>query len=121
MNVFRPRTFPVLAAFLFLAGCSGGNGDGGIPSPATDATPASAAEATESATRREFVVLRELVKQHGLQKGNAVRREAVERALKEMFPQLPDEGRTEEEKRVFRQAAELIESIGRKDGLSIKD
>lgn len=111
--MFRSQILPALAAFLYLAGCSGGNGDGRLPPPEPDSTTVPAASAIDTATRKEFVVLRELVKQHGLQKDNAMRREAVARALKEKFPQLPDEGKNEEEKRMFRQAAELIELIGK--------
>jgi len=111
--MFRSQILPALAASLFLAGCSGGNGDGGLPPPEPDSTTVPAASAIDTATRKEFVVLRELVKQHGLQKDNAMRREAVERSLKEKFSQLPDKGKTEEERCAFRQAAGLIELIGK--------
>ena len=58
--------------------------------------------------RKEFVILRELVRQHDLQQGNDRRIKAIETALKSKLPLLPDHGETEEEKRVFSQAERLM-------------
>ncbi len=61
--------------------------------------------------RKEFVVVREIVRQHSLQQGNEKRMEAIEAALKSKFPLLPDKGETEEEKRVYRDAEELSRTL----------
>lgn len=99
----------VLLSFLLLAGCSGGK-EGAEASQDHGAEisrkPPKSVEVQPM--RREFVVMRELVRQHELQQGNDKRIEAVEKALKERFPLLPDEGKTEEEKRVFLEAKELL-------------
>ena len=60
--------------------------------------------------RREFVILRELVKQHALQSeaGNEARLETVERHLRERLAGLPDEGLNEEEREILSQAQELV-------------
>ena len=102
-----------LAFFLLLAGCSGGEESVEGPTEKEDvvATPeaAPAPQAAKTAPmRKEFVVLRELVRQHDLQQGNEKRIKAIETAIMERFPLLPDRGETEEEKRVFSQAEKLM-------------
>ena len=59
--------------------------------------------------RREFIILRELVKQHAKQTaaGNVERLAIVDRNLRERLVSLPDEGQTEDEREVVRQAREL--------------
>ena len=90
----------VVAAALLLAGagCSGGREH-----------PAGEPPAPPGEVRREFVVLRELVKQHAAQEeaGNEARVEAVERYLRDWLARVPDEGANEEEREVLRLAREL--------------
>lgn len=109
----RPRRavlFAALALLLF-AGCSGGKEEA-VSSDSMGESPVPAATAPRPAPpRKEFVLLRELIRQHELQQGNAKRIEAVETALRERFPLLPDEGETEEEKRIFHEAEALNEII----------
>ena len=71
--------------------------------------PAGEPLAPPGEVRREFVVLRELVKQHAAQEeaGNEARVAAVERHLREWLARVPDEGANEEEREVLRQAREL--------------
>ena len=57
--------------------------------------------------RKEFVIVREIVRQHGRQQGNEKRMEAIATALKAKFPLLPDKGETEEEKQIYREAEAL--------------
>lgn len=99
---------------LLLAGCSGGKEEDAQTNAEKPAAPA-AAESPDASNpakpvpvRKEFVAMRELVKQHGLQAGNDKRMQAVESALRTRFPLLPDEGNTEEERRIYRQAEELL-------------
>ncbi|MBR6022251.1 MAG: hypothetical protein IK066_07520 [Kiritimatiellae bacterium] len=99
----------VVVAALLLCGCSGGR------------------EGTERATgcplqdfdkraevRKEFVVLRELVKQHAVQSeaGNTERVETVERHLLERVEKLSDDGECEEERAIAFQARELVGKLG---------
>ena len=79
-------------------------GDGGGAREIAGEPPAPSGE-----VRREFVVLRELVKQHAAQEeaGNEARVAAVERHLREWLARVPDEGGNEEEREVLRQAREL--------------
>lgn len=98
-------------ALLLLAGCSGekknsANADQSEPtkSVAVDAPK------TDS-VRKEFAIVREIVKQHELQAGNEKRIAAIETALRTRFPRLPDKGRTEEEKRIFRLGEDLLAAI----------
>ncbi len=118
-----------LLAFLLLAGCSGGKEEdvaataGGTSArgihvgtegpregralsrpPAHTAATKRGLPQTVAPPRKEFVVMRELVRQHELQQGNDKRLEAVEKALKEKFPVLPDKGETDEERQIYRDA-----------------
>ena len=108
----------VLAAALLLAACSGERrGEDG----AVSAVSAVSAEAeglggagegrggASAPVRREFMVLRELVKQHAAQQaaGNEVRVESVERHLEEWLARVPDEGSNEEEREILHRAREL--------------
>ena len=88
------------AALLTLAGCGG-------PSESPPQAPA-VAEPTE--LRKDFVILRELVKQHTLQTeaGNEARVETVERHLRERLDALPDGGRNEEEREIVRKARVVV-------------
>ena len=61
--------------------------------------------------RKEFVIVREIVRQHGLQKDNEKRMEAIATALKAKFPLLPDKGETEEEKRIYREAETMLNQL----------
>lgn len=61
--------------------------------------------------RKEFVIVREIVKQHGLQTDNEKRMEAIATALKATFPLLPDKGETEEEKRIYSEAEALFRQL----------
>ena len=66
--------------------------------------------------RREFVILRELLKQHAKQTevGNAERLAIVDRNLRERLVALPDEGQTEDEREVLREATQqAVESLRR--------
>lgn len=102
----------VVAAALLLvgSGCSRereGNERGRaseFPGEIAGEPPASPAQ-----MRREFVVLRELVKQHAAQgeAENEVRVAAVERHLREWLARIPDEGANEGEREVLRLAREL--------------
>ena len=109
---FRCATL-ALASLLLLAGCSDGKECVEEPSEKEGAVATSEVEPAQQAAktapmRKEFVLLRELVRQHDLQQGNEKRIEAIETALKSKFPLLPDHGETEEEKRVFSQAERLM-------------
>ena len=90
-----------LAVLVFLAGC----GKGGSGAASADSGPTSP-PATPVEVRKEFVILRELVKQHGLQveAGNDARVEAVERHLRERLEKLPDGGANEAERDILRRA-----------------
>ena len=91
------------AALLTLAGCGG-------PSPSPPSPPQAPATAEPTELRKDFLILRELVKQHALQSeaGNEVRVETVERHLRERLEALPDGGRNEEEREIVRRARELV-------------
>ena len=90
------------AALLTLAGCGGHSEAPPLP-PQAPAT----AEPTE--LRKDFVILRELVKQHALQNeaGNDARVEAVERHLKSRLSSLPDSGQNPAEQEILAQAQAL--------------
>lgn len=96
----------VLAVLLgLLAGCSGGERDGG----GAEGGVAGEGAVAKSEVRKEFVILRELAKQHGIQSeaGNEARLEAVERHLRERLESLPDNGRNEEERAIAAEARRI--------------
>ena len=99
---------------LLSAGCSGGE-EGGVSGDATRRDAASPspeiAVKTEDSPRREFIVMREIVEQHGLQTGNEKRMVAIETALKTRFPLLPDKGEIKEERRIYREAEALVRQL----------
>ena len=101
----------VPCSLLLLAGCSGGPGEpeqtAAAPTVADDAV---ACDET-SPPRREFVILRELVRQHGLQRGNEPRTKTIESSLRKRFPDLPDKGTTDEERRIYHEAENLFKSF----------
>lgn len=94
--------------FSLLAGCSGGDGMREKPTATSDGITETPAQ--RQMMRKEFVILRELTKQHVLQTelGNAARLETVERHLRERLDALPDQGTCEEEKVVVAQARDLV-------------
>jgi len=61
--------------------------------------------------RKEFVIVREIVRQHGLQTDNEKRMEAIATVLKAKFPLLPDKGEIEEEQRTYRKAEALFSRL----------
>lgn len=71
--------------------------------------PASQSRPSRPEVRKEFVILRELTKQHALQSevGNEVRLESVKRHLSERLSALPDEGQSSEERAILRVARAL--------------
>ena len=91
------------AALLILAGCGG---------PSSPPPPPSQTSATTEPTelRKDFIILRELVKQHALQSeaGNEARVEAVERHLKSLLSTLPDSGQTPAEQEILARAQALV-------------
>ena len=91
------------AVLLTLAGCGG-------PSSSPPPPPQAPATAEPTDLRKDFVILRELVKQHSLQieAGNEARVEAVERHLKTRLSTLPDSGQTPAEQEILAQAQALI-------------
>ena len=91
------------AALLSLAGCGGPSS----PPPSPPQAPATA-EPTE--LRKDFVILRELVKQHTLQTeaGNEARVEAVERHLKSRLSTLPDSAQNPAEQEILARAQALV-------------
>ena len=91
------------AVLLTLTGCGG-------PSSSPPPPPQAPATAEPAELRKEFVILRELVKQHALQTeaGNEVRVETVERHLRERLVALPDGGRNEEEREIVRRAMAVV-------------
>ena len=103
----------VPCSLLLLAGCSGGTEEAAPPAAAP--APADAVEACDetSPPRREFVILRELVRQHGLQRGNEPRTKTIESSLRKRFPDLLDKGTTDEERRIYREAEDLFKSLPR--------
>lgn len=67
--------------------------------------------AARPTVRKEFVILQELVKQHGLQReaGNEVRVETIKRHLREWLEKIPDNGTNEAERGILEQARALAE------------
>ena len=90
-------------ALLLLAGCGG-------PSSSPPSPPQISSTADPTELRKDFVILRELVKQHALQTeaGNDSRVETVERHLRERVEALPDPGQNAAEREIVRQARALV-------------
>ena len=115
------------ATFLLLAGCSGGkeaanpqdHGSENSIDHSAELLQDHGAENTVKSfrisevqqPRKEFVIMREIVRQHGLQTDNEKRMEAIATALNAKFPLLPDKGETEEEKRIYREAETLLNQL----------
>ena len=98
----------VFASILLLAGCSGERKDSVKSTQGREASvPA------KDDVRREFVIVRELVRQHALQQGNGKRIEAVEKSLKSKFPALPDKGTNSEERRIYNEARAVVGKLPR--------
>lgn len=91
---------------LLLAGCSGEKNDTAAPPPSQDVSVSG-----KQGVRKDFLIIRELVKQHRLQQGNNNRIKAVEASLKEKFPVLPDKGSNEEECRIYQEAKFLFDNL----------
>ena len=91
------------AVLLTLAGCGG-------PSSPPPSPPQASATAAPAELRKDFIILRELVKQHALQTeaGNEARVEAVERHLKTRLSTLPDSGHTPAEQEILVRARALV-------------
>ena len=98
-----PRCALAAAALLSLAGCGG-------PSSPPPPPPQAPARGEGSELRKDFVILRELVKQHALQteSANEARLATVERHLRERLETLPDTGQSAEEREILRNARELL-------------
>lgn len=98
-----PRCALAAAALLSLAGCGGPSSP--PPSPPQDTA---ALERTE--VRKDFIILRELAKQHAIQtkSANEARLAAVERHLRERLETLPDTGQSAEEREILRNARALL-------------
>ena len=104
---------------LLLAGCSGGQeeeGDGGTGVPPVqrengqDARFPKSGQPDSVPMRREFVILRELVKQHTKQTevGNPERLSNVDRHLRERLATAPNENLTDAEKAILEDARKLF-------------
>lgn len=103
------------AVLLLLAGCSSEEKKDANADHAEPTSSVGVAATKSNPVRTEFIIVREIVKQHDLQAGNEKRVEAIETALRTRFPLLPDKGNTEEEKRIFRLGKDLLSTIdGRK-------
>ena len=91
------------AVLLALAGCGG-------PSSPPPLSPQASATTEPTELRKDFVILRELVKQHALQSeaGNEARVATVERHLRERLEALPDGGRNEGEQEIVRKARVVV-------------
>lgn len=106
--------FFVLVLCATLCGCGRRAED--IPAK-TVAFPAAGAPATPETipprpeVRTEFVILRELVKQHAKQTeaGNGDLLESVRRHLRERVESVPDTGRNDEERKILKEAKALVE------------
>lgn len=90
------------AALLSLAACGG-------PSTSPPPPPQAPATVEPAALRKDFLILRELVKQHALQteSGNEPRLAAIKRHLTTRLSTLPDTGQTPAEQEILAQAQAL--------------
>lgn len=102
-------------SLLLFAGCSGEKRDPPELSVPVAPSISMTASAAPAPLRRDFVVMRELVRQHELQAGNELRTKAIEKSLREKFPVLPDGDLTEEERTIFLKAEDLLHTISRKE------
>lgn len=115
------RTSAAVAALcsLLLAGCTGRQEEGSsesVPEMQSSNEQVSALSGTSpnapapEPMRHDFVILKELARQHALQTeaGNGERLAAVERHLRERIAIMPDEGNSDAEREAFRQARELV-------------
>ncbi len=100
----------VAAALLLGGGCSGSGGSGAAPPAAGEQSEAPKAAGE---VRKEFVILRELARQHEIQKeaGNEARVAAVERHLRERVEAASEEGATEAERVILRVARRLVDGL----------
>ena len=91
------------AALLTLAGCGG-------PSSPSPPPPQTSSTAEPAELRKDFIILRELVKQHSLQTeaSNDTRVATVERHLRERLAALPDGGTNEDEREIVRRARAVV-------------
>ncbi len=76
-----------------------------------DATSAPEGVPAKPPVRTEFVILRELVKQHAKQTeaGNEELLESVRRHLRERVAAVPDQGRNDDERNILKEAKVLAE------------
>lgn len=95
-----------LAALLLLLLVAGGAGCSGRKEEQQPAGEPPAPPGQKVEVRREFIVLRELLKQLEAQReaGDEARLAAVERYLGEWLAKVPDEGENEEEREILRRA-----------------
>ena len=107
----RGKWRAALAAALlpFLAACSGADN----PEAPVANAPTSQPTPSPSKVRKEYVILRELTKQHALQSeaGNEARLESVKRHLSECLSTIPDEGQSDEERAIVCEAQRLAHSM----------
>lgn len=111
-----------VVCLLLTAGCSGGEkgdsrntpppGKAGSPPPEGAESAVPAAPAPEP-IRREFVILRELVRQHDKQteEGNGQRVEAIGRNLRERLATEPDENLTDAEQSILEDARRILSEM----------
>jgi len=94
------------ALSLLLLGCSRGDGMRENAEGTDKVVSADSLSRQEVEVRKEFVILRELTKQHTLQSEvrNAARLKAVERHLSERLDALSDEGLCDEEREILQGA-----------------
>ena len=108
-----------VVSLLLSAGCSGGEKGDSRNTPPPDKVGSPLSEGVESAVtaapapepiRREFVILRELVRQRAKQseEGNGQRVEAIGRNLRERLAAIPDEGQIPVERDILREARALV-------------
>lgn len=120
---FTVARFPlgfVALCVLLLAGCSGGREDDrgkGVPpvqqQNVQDARSPSSGQPDSASIRREFLILRELVKQHAKQTevGNAERLSNVHHHLRERLATAPDENLTDAEKAILEDARRILSEM----------
>ena len=102
-------------ATLLFAGCSGEKRDPPQSPVQSDSSIVTSASAATVPLRHDFVIMRELVRQHELQKGNELRTKAIESHLRARFPTLPDDGLTAEELTIRHKAEKLLHTLPREE------